>query len=154
MDRITDRVWIGSSRDGKDKAPVRKKNGVFFIVNANEQDFLTMNCAIDLDVEASIHVGFVDGGGNPVWKVGVAIDSLRSILAHSDKPILVYCHEGRSRSVCVVASYLVFGGVCKDINSAIAMIKEKRSIANPNEALIKTFNQFIRGMNCTENNSE
>lgn len=68
-----------------------------------------------------------DGPGNDVRLFKVAVDALDE-LVRTAPPVLVQCHAGRSRSVVVVASYLMRRlGI--DVPTALARVASKREIA-------------------------
>lgn len=47
-----------------------------------------------------------DGSGNSRMDISDAIDFIDDVVSDGEK-ILVHCHAGRSRSVCIVARYLM-----------------------------------------------
>lgn len=57
--------------------------------------------------------------------------------------VLVHCAEGISRSVSVVAAYLMaqYGWSPKD---AIGYIKERRAVANPNFGFVQQLHEYAR----------
>ena len=68
-----------------------------------------------------------DGAGNHPRLVEQAIDFIDSAVS-SDIKILVHCHAGRSRSVCVVARYFMVN-LHLSPNHAIAHIERFRDVA-------------------------
>lgn len=67
-------------------------------------------------------------------------DALRS---DPEARVLVHCAEGVSRSVSVVAAFLMaaYGWSPKD---AIAFIKQRRPVANPNFGFIQQLHEYAR----------
>jgi len=83
-------------------------------------------CNEDGDYPIVRSVPLKDGQGNTKKSLDEAMDFIHDTIAHSEK-ILVHCHAGRSRSVCIVAAYLVkFCGYSR--NDAFDLIKSKREI--------------------------
>lgn len=98
MNHIKDNIWIGSSQDAKNLEAI-KAAGITHI----------LNCAEDLDPAfgwkdgiTCFHVGLRDDSNSPyLYIAGVNI-----LNAIRGKNVLVHCHEGRSRSVWIVACHL------------------------------------------------
>lgn len=95
MTKITDSVFIGNSQDARQP-------------DSSKIDAV-LNVAVDLDTlekfKERYKVGLVDGPGNSQGTFVSAVLLLHS-LVKENKRVLVHCHEGRSRSVMVVSSYL------------------------------------------------
>ena len=71
-------------------------------------------------------VPLIDGAGNDQRLFDDAVDFIDDIVTDGER-ILVHCHAGRSRSVCIVARYFMTRkGVTRE--RALAMIAEKREI--------------------------
>lgn len=140
MWKITNNLYLGNSSDGK-----RFSSGTVGRNNppGHNMEFITMNVAFDLPVPADIHIGFVDGGGNPTWKIRAAVAALGAAM-RGDKPVLVYCHEGRSRSVLTIAGWLVAKNESM-IQAELGQIKMIRDDINPNPALMNSFINAIGG---------
>lgn len=138
---ITDKIYLGNSTDGKRNENPVEINGVFRIL---ERKHTTFNAAFDLPINSDIHIGFKDSGCNEIWKIQLAIGALVTASLISSKPILVYCHEGRSRSVGIIASYLTSHmGVTLD--EAIEFIRNIRSDINVNEGWKNNLLEAIDG---------
>ena len=103
MDWITPLIAIGSARDAAD-ADLLRQEGVRSVLGlvSTLQDVDPEDMGLE-DIEI---VEMLDGRGNRVETFLRAVDTLQSLLDHSP-PVLVHCHAGRSRSVVVVAGYLV-----------------------------------------------
>ena len=68
----------------------------------------------------------IDGSGNDRRLFDDAVDFIDDIVSGGET-ILVHCHAGRSRSVCIVARYLMMRqGMPRE--KAIAAIEKKREI--------------------------
>jgi myo-inositol-1(or 4)-monophosphatase len=94
--QITPKIYIGNSFDACTVTP--------------EMVEASLNVAIDLDVvnpnKIKLYkVGLVDGPGNNPETFVAAILCLCGMARKYNK-ILVHCHEGKSRSVIVVSTYL------------------------------------------------
>jgi len=71
-------------------------------------------------------IPLIDGAGNEKRLFDDAVDFIEDIVSSGEK-ILVHCHAGRSRSVCIVARYLMTRqGMPRD--RALSVIEEKREI--------------------------
>jgi len=121
MDFITDSIAIGNFIDASNVENLRE-NGIRSIVSLDGK--LLTEHAIHLGVAEIASYHLIDGAGNDLRRFRSAIDSLGRLLL-TQSPVLVHCHAGRSRSVAVVAGYLMgihqFGA-----RDAIAMIHAKR----------------------------
>lgn len=61
--------------------------------------------------------------------------------------VLVHCHMGISRSVSIVAAYLLYKRFSKTTNDALSYISQKRCVSNPNSSFIhqlKIYNRETR----------
>lgn len=118
MNQITPQIFIGSSRSALDGRSL-KSNGIANI----------LNCAEDLSDQLGwdggfrvFRVGMADGSNNPsLYKSALSV--LDAVTSDSNKKILVHCHEGRSRSVYVVACWLVQRKLQGTIQDAIEFIR-------------------------------
>ena len=97
MDWITDTIALGNVHDAARTTDA----------DADAILCLRPGCACeerdDIDVE---FIPLVDGAGNAAEDVHEALAFLR-ISAASNERVLVHCHAGRSRSVCIVAAWLM-----------------------------------------------
>jgi hypothetical protein len=140
--RVTDNLWVGNSSDGQ-KADVD----------------IVFNVAVDLlpklrypSVEY-VQVGLVDGPGNPLSAYCGAILTLTSLM-EKDKKVLVYCHEGKSRSVVVALMYLnLVGGQRRSNPTAWShwamwdeMCVEGLDLSKVHPAHIEAFNKMPWGL--------
>ena len=77
----------------------------------------------DIDVLA---IPLIDGKGNDRRQIEEAVHYIQDVVAAGER-ILVHCHAGRSRSVSIVARYLM---AAEGLTSgeALAKIREKRVI--------------------------
>jgi len=116
MDWITDQIAIGNYLDAA--APPAGVDALLC---------LKADCCDEgrEDVEV-LCIPLVDGPGNDPRDVREAVRVIADVVAAGER-ILVHCHAGRSRSVAVVARYLVeFRGMSRQ--AALALIGEKRAI--------------------------
>lgn len=134
LDFVTDNIAIGNSQEASD-IDVLKDNGITAVLNV----------AIDLDIiyqqkrngEFVIEyhkIGLIDGPGNKDTTMLAAVYMLEQLLENHDR-VLVNCHGGISRSVAVVASYMLHTKQCKSFDHAVDIIKVKHSEAKPHKAL-------------------
>ena len=138
MWQITDRLWLGNSEAGRDQqlfvGEPRQPNPM--------KTHLTLNVANDLQVYADVTVGLMDGPGNEEWALWAAEKALGELQV-SGKPILVHCHEGRSRSVCVIAANLSCGNPEMSFDEALDFIRTKREDINPHPSLVADFKRVF-----------
>lgn len=119
MNQITPQIWIGNSHSAAYQNPLIQE-GIKFI----------LNCAEDLpeqldwnDGMTVFHCGMRDSENHPeLYRAAVHI--LSAVTSRLENKILVHCHEGRSRSVYVVACHLVQKKIHPDIDSAIDFIRQ------------------------------
>lgn len=117
MDWITDHIAIGNFLDAKN---VSKKEIDAILCLKPEC------CSEDNNVIDVVCLPLIDGAGNDRRYFGDAVDFIDDVVSSGEK-ILVHCHAGRSRSVCMVARYfMVKMGMTS--HQAITKIKEKREI--------------------------
>lgn len=116
MDWITDQVAIGNYRDA-----AALPAGIDAVLSLKED--CCDECREDVEV---LCVPLVDGPGNDLRGVWEAVGFIADVVAAGER-ILVHCHAGRSRSVAVVARYLVESrGMTR--HAALALISAKREI--------------------------
>jgi hypothetical protein len=103
MDWITDQIAIGGYQDAQDPDVLQEKaiNSILGLTRTLQG----ANPAI-LGVKVVEVVLLEDGPGNEVRLFLQTVDTL-SRLVQEAPPVLVHCHAGRSRSVVVVAGYLM-----------------------------------------------
>lgn len=130
MDWITDNIAIGNFIDARDEYAA-----VDAILCLKEGC-----CAGREDVDAFC-VPLIDGPGNTRESIEEAIDTIASLVSSGDK-ILVHCHAGRSRSVCIVAAYFVrhHGMTAQD---ALALVGEKRTMGL-SDGILEIFNSTLQ----------
>ena len=117
MDWITENIAIGNFVDA-------------LSVSTTDVDAILClkdDCCAEDDASFYVsHTPLVDGAGNDPWLVEEAVAFIDSIV-RSGKKVLVLCHAGRSRSVCIVARYLVEKkGI--SVRSALSLIRTKRDV--------------------------
>ncbi len=116
MNWITDYIAIGNYTDARER-----------ISDVDAILCLKSQCGdenrADVDV---LCIPLNDGPGNREEDVCDAIQYISDVVS-SDEKILVHCHAGRSRSVCIVAAYFMqYEGM--SANKALARIESKREI--------------------------
>jgi hypothetical protein len=124
MDWITRDIAIGNYIDAQDGELLRRE-GVGAILGLTRA--LRGASAEGLGVRAVEVVPLDDAPDNDPRLFRKAVDALGRLL-HKAPPVLVHCHAGRSRSVVVVAGYLMQTlGI--EGHEAIARIAAKRDVA-------------------------
>lgn len=103
MDWITENVAIGNHIDAHDSA-LRAEHGFLSVISVDGS--MTKERAFNLGYDDWVCTSLVDGHGNDVVAFRKLVQDLIDMVEGSP-PVLVHCHAGRSRSVTVVAGYLV-----------------------------------------------
>jgi protein tyrosine phosphatase len=103
MDWITDSVAIGNRIDAHDPK-LRSQHGFLGLISLDGS--LTNEMASNLGYDDWVCTSMVDGPGNDVEFFRKLVQDLVD-MAEGSPPVLVHCHAGRSRSVTVVAGYLM-----------------------------------------------
>ena len=103
MDWITDTIAIGNYHEAQDKE-LLKQAGIQSALSLDGT--LTPERAEQFGLAKVVTAVLVDGPGNDLRVFGGAVESLM-FLVQLKPPVLVQCHAGRSRSVAVVAAYLM-----------------------------------------------
>ncbi len=124
MDWITDDIAIGNYLEAQD-VDLLRQHGIKSIVSLNRT--LHDADAARLGLQAVRSIPLEDGPGNDPRLFRLAVDAVEG-LANSAKPVLVQCHAGRSRSVVVVAGYLM-RTLGLDADAALARVAAKREVA-------------------------
>jgi hypothetical protein len=140
MWHIKDNIYLGNASDAVRHECFVKLNNIY--QSNPDKKYLTLNVALDLDTNGDCKVGLIDGPGNPLYRMVTAIETLHSMTS-SGKDILVHCHEGRSRSVTVIALYLAMcqGGTFMD---NLEMVRRIRTDTNVKPAMIKLAEEVYR----------
>ena len=115
MDWITDQIAIGNVNDA-----FTPDLAVDFIL------CLKPDCCTDRSDIDAVCIPLVDGSGNNHVLLKQALAELNQAVTDGLK-VLVHCHAGRSRSVSVVARYLIESRSIT-AEEALAIIQEKRKI--------------------------
>lgn len=103
MDWITENVAIGNHIDAHDSA-LRTEHGFLSVISVDGS--MTKEKALNLGYDDWVCTSLFDGHGNDVVAFRKLVQDLIDMVEGSP-PVLVHCHAGRSRSVTVVAGYLV-----------------------------------------------
>ncbi|GAA3916757.1 dual specificity protein phosphatase [Litoribacillus peritrichatus] len=117
MDWITDSIALGNFVDAKNLQEGDVDAVLCLIENC---------CSIDetrFDVEV---IPLVDAAGNDRRVFNDCVDFIDDVVSSGDK-ILVHCHAGRSRSVCILARYFMIKHGLKS-HQALEKIEAKREI--------------------------
>lgn len=117
MDWITEQIAIGNFVDAKSLRAGDVDAVLCLIDNC---------CSIDetkFDVEV---IPLVDASGNDRRLFDHCVDFIHDVVTSGDR-ILVHCHAGRSRSVCITARYFMLKQGLTS-HQAIALIEGKREI--------------------------
>lgn len=122
MDWITDRIAIGNYLEAQDAELVQREaiRGILGLLPQPEG--FAPPGAIPFR-----RIPLIDGAGNDLFTFRLAVDTLATLLADAP-PVLVHCHAGRSRSVAVVAGYLVLHGGMEP-EAALALVTARRQTA-------------------------
>lgn len=123
MNWVTDTIAIGNLRDVKN-TDLLKEHGIVGVLGLI--DALKDTEPEELGVEEIEVVPLIDGAGNVPDHFFLALRRLEELVAYAS-PVLVHCHAGRSRSVIVVAAYLMKHEHLS-ATEAIQLIASKREI--------------------------
>lgn len=117
MDWITDNIAIGNFVDAK-QVKTGEVDAILCLID---------NCCTeDNDDFDIVVIPLVDAAGNSKRKFKDATDYIDDVVSSGEK-ILVHCHAGRSRSVCIVARYFMIKDRLTSVQ-ALAKIEAKREI--------------------------
>ncbi len=103
MDWITDSIAIGNRIEAHDPI-LRAKHGFLGLISLDGS--MTDERALAAGYDDWECISMVDGPGNDVALYRNVVQALIGMVDGS-APVLVHCHAGLSRSVTVVAGYLV-----------------------------------------------
>jgi protein-tyrosine phosphatase len=121
MDWITDSIAIGNYLDAQD-ADLLRSNSIRGVLSLDRT--LQNTAPASLGLSAIEAIPLDDGPGNDQRLFDRAVSALIG-LCKDHAPVLVQCHAGRSRSVVVVAGYLMkTRGI--DSDEAFTLIAAKR----------------------------
>ncbi len=117
MDWITENIEIGNFLD-VEQASSEELNAILCVKT---------DCCSEDNTEFDIMcMPLIDGVGNDKRYLNDALDFIHDVVSNGEK-ILVHCHAGRSRSVCVTARYfMVKQGITS--HQALEKIRAKREI--------------------------
>lgn len=115
MDWITENIAIGNYLDAD------QPQGIDAILCLKE------GCCSEDNMElAVLCLPLIDGAGNDPRVIDEVVEFIDDIVRSGQK-ILVHCHAGRSRSVCVVARYLMMKNRIT-AHQALKLIEAQRQI--------------------------
>ena len=124
MDRITESIWIGNYLDAKNQES---------LASSGIRSTLCLDgCLVgvkpeELGLERIEVVELIDGSGNPPEKFLRAVRLLGEMAA-KNRPVLVHCHAGQSRSAAVVCKYFM-REEGNNLSEAMKKITSKRRVA-------------------------
>lgn len=134
---VPGRLYLGNMADANN-IPLLHERGIKSIMSvcqfapkkAREQPFVR------------VHVPLVDGPNEPeIFALAVALTA-RLLLA-SERPMLVHCRGGVSRSPAVLAAAMIIVDGYGTFDKAVDKLAAKRSIVNPHEALRKLAREYL-----------
>lgn len=137
MNKITDKIYLGSSQDAQHRKRELKEAGITAILNVARD--LTNTTTTHKEFEM-YHIGVMDGGGNNSSMASAALLVLSALVLDGHK-VLVHCHEGKSRSAGLVAAYLTKRGNFETMEEAVVYLKSKRPRVDPNDEIIALFKE-------------
>ena len=117
MDWITENIAIGNYLD----AAKAHDKGISSILCLRENC-----CSEDNELVDVLAIPLLDGPGNQLRNIKDALDYIDEIVKANEN-ILVHCHAGRSRSVCIVARYLMESRALTS-HQALSLIESIREI--------------------------
>ena len=123
MDWITDDILIGNYLDAQDLDSIQGE-GVRSIIGLNGESYRLDYLAHGV-TETKVF-DLIDGAGNDPAVFLRAVDTLKHY-RHSNAPVLVHCHAGKSRSVTVVAVHLM-RDLGMSLIEAMELISSRRDI--------------------------
>jgi protein-tyrosine phosphatase len=135
MELICENLYLGNASDAKNLP-----NLIAHDIN------VVFNVAVDLHYQVAHKynehrelvqqkIGMTDGMNNPPELFVAAVLALKGLMDRGNK-ILIHCHQGRSRSPCVVAAYLSIKEG-KDFLTKLEELKSIRAIVNPEPGMIQ-----------------
>lgn len=123
MDWITDTVAIGTAIEAHSPG-FREQHGFLSLVSVDGS--MTIRKAYSLGYDDVICSPMKDGPGNDLEAFLRTVDALIA-MAQECPPVFVHCHAGKSRSVTVVAAFLVIN-LRWTVSQAYDFIASKREI--------------------------
>jgi protein-tyrosine phosphatase len=124
MDWITNDIAIGNYLEASDR-DLLSRHAVRSVLGLTEA--LRGTACESLNLRAIEIIPLEDAPVNDQRLFRRAVDALAR-LVHEARPVLVHCHAGRSRSVVVVAGYLM-RTLKIEAEEALARVAAKREIA-------------------------
>jgi atypical dual specificity phosphatase len=117
MDWITENIAIGNFIDAQNASTV-KLDAILC---------LKPECCDEYNEDfAVLCLPLIDGSGNETRDFDDAVDFIDDAVSN-DERVLVHCHAGRSRSICIVARYFMIKHEMTS-HEALERIKTKREI--------------------------
>jgi protein-tyrosine phosphatase len=141
LNQITENIFIGNSHAALHSRDLLKSLGITAILNvAKDLD----NNKLDPQEFSLNKIGLGDGDGNDLEDIGTALQVLQKLLLNGHK-VLVHCHEGKSRSVGLVATYIHLKRPAQfnSLDEAEEYIRGHRPIAKINAGLKQDYQKVI-----------
>ncbi len=136
MDWITEDIAVGNYLEAQDIDLLRRE-GVASVLSLDRTVTETDQSRLELAEVESIPLE--DGPGNDPRMFRQAVEALERLLC-VNKSVLVQCHAGRSRSVIVVAGYLMRKrGINADEALALVATRREISVTKGLERLLEGF---------------
>lgn len=152
MDMITQSIFVGNNQEARKLANL-KANSITAVLNV-ARDLDIVEWFVDGESRTRFNgieyqkAGLIDGPGNTQLELIAPVILLQSLLSRHNN-VLVICHEGKSRSVTVVALHLahIFGGMLTDhFNTVI----KKREGVKVHEELRKCAFELYGNRRCDD----
>ena len=139
-------LWIGDMHSSTDKNFL-SKNNITCVLNC------TYTMPFCQTIKSKIRIPVLDDlDSKQIYKMYLLLNKSSTLIAKAlpNNNILVHCHAGRQRSVCVIAAFLMkYGKLSK--NDALDLIKTKRPVsANPKCNFDKALTQFEQDLNSAQ----
>ncbi|KAL3995191.1 Dual specificity phosphatase catalytic domain family protein [Acanthocheilonema viteae] len=145
MSQILPYLYVGGLRDANDVEQLREKK-IDYMISIHELSGHIGGTLKDLNI-LRIHMADV-----PEANISEHFAETTAFIHHarlSKKSVLVHCIAGVSRSVCIVAAYLI--AACDmSYAAALAYIVSKRPCANPNFGFRMQLAKYARKMSPSE----
>lgn len=139
--QITDYLFVGKTPRARDYAELLRA-GVRLVINMRVEAYaLAINARRSIK---TIWLPSLDTKFTPIRvdKIVKAVKQADAVIKNGGK-VYVYCRAGRHRSVAMATAILISQGL--DIDSAVALMKSKRLVADPEKPHIyKVISKFSR----------
>jgi protein-tyrosine phosphatase len=135
VDEILPGVWLGNEATSQSK-DFMIRNNIKLVVNASKNipsKFLGSIHYIRVPVDDPGIPGILTTRQNEDVKImreclPIVLSAIHKF-QKKRKNILIHCHAGAQRSAIIMAAYLLYSGICDEINDSINHVVKKRNIA-------------------------